>query len=68
MWSEIRAKTHITLFRLLIRAKVTRANHDSTPQLSQVNKNNFPMERPASKAVLDQWKFIVDLFIENGFI
>ncbi|XP_055307114.1 uncharacterized protein LOC129571346 [Sitodiplosis mosellana] len=68
MWSEIRDKAHILLFRLLIRAKVTKANHDSTPQLHEVNKRNSPMERPASKVVLDQWKFIIDMFIENAFI
>lgn len=68
MWSEIRNKAKLTLIPSLLAAKTTNAKHDSIPSLDQVDENTFPLERPATKAAIDQWKFIIDILIKHDLI
>ncbi|XP_055296714.1 uncharacterized protein LOC129565642 [Sitodiplosis mosellana] len=66
MWAEIRKKAKFTLFRLFVRAKITK--DDQTAYLANdIADNMTPYEKPASKTILDQWKFIIEIFVENEF-
>lgn len=64
MWQEIRVKAKFLLYRVLQRAKISKA--DPTPV--NTTEHTAVYLKPARKAILDQWKFIIDMFIENGFI
>lgn len=41
---------------------------DQPPSFENTSAGNPFKEKVPSEAVLRQWKFIVDIFIENGFI
>lgn len=68
MWKEIQEKAKLSLFYVFYRIKLMRSDDSSVPSLSKPSENATSFEQPASKTVLDQWKFVIDIFMENGFI
>lgn len=66
MWNEIREKAKLSLFPSILVAKTSNANHDSIPSFDKLDEDSFPLSKPASQAAIDQWKFIIDMFIQNG--
>lgn len=65
MWKEIRVKAKFPFYRVLQRVKISKA--DATKPANTTEHAAVYM-KPAQKSILDQWKFIIDVFIENGFI
>ncbi|XP_055309477.1 uncharacterized protein LOC129573196 isoform X1 [Sitodiplosis mosellana] len=64
MWQEIRVKGKYRFYSMLQRAKISKA--DPTP--INTTEHMAIYMKPARKAILDQWKFIIDMFFENGLI
>lgn len=68
MWHEIQEKSKMELLHILFMSKLVLADKSSAPSIDEVSPETFYTDEPPSKAVLNRWKFIIDLFVENRFI
>lgn len=68
MWGEIQEKAKLQLLTLLVRIKVILAKEDTSQSLDNASLDNAPYLKPASQVVLDRWKIMIDVFIENGLL
>lgn len=71
MWREIKDKAKIQLLRVLNNTKFLRASFDISNDESELTEHALEHKivgQPISDTVLIRWRYIVDLFVENGFI
>ncbi|XP_031633861.1 uncharacterized protein LOC116347425 [Contarinia nasturtii] len=66
MWHEFREKAKFSSFYSIQTMKVSNAN--SIPSLDKLDNDSDPSSKPASQAAINQWKFVVDMFTQNGLI
>lgn len=63
MWSEFGKKAKFSFFRSIRMAKIL-----NLVESDKLNKNSDPASKPATQAAVQQWKFIIDMFIQYGLI
>lgn len=68
MWFEIRNRAKVELFHVFILSDLCMVENDSVSSLDTFSPDTFFKEDPPSEAILKRWKFIVNMFQENGFI
>ncbi|XP_031633860.1 uncharacterized protein LOC116347423 [Contarinia nasturtii] len=68
MWHEFRERAKFSSFFIIFHTKVANANYDLMPSLDKLDKDPLRLSTPASKAAIDQWKFIIDVFMRNGLV
>lgn len=67
MWREIREKAKLELLHILFMMKVNSVDENSAQSIDEITPSTIFKELP-TKIVLNQWKYQIDLFTENGFI
>lgn len=68
MWNEIQDKAKFTLSQIIFITRATLADHNQVSDVNSFQPENFFQEKKPSKPILDRWKLILDLFLENGFL
>lgn len=67
MWHEIKEKTKFNLLKLYLYLafdQIEMLKNDEFP----ASDKNFYLEQQPPKPILNRWKCINDVYIENGFI
>lgn len=67
MWQEIKDKAKFDLLNLyynLALDQFSLAGDNAVPE----DPNDFPIERSTPEVILNRWKCIIDLYVQNGFI
>lgn len=69
MWREIQDKAKLEVLHIFFLKKLCMVQtNEAPPSLDEVNAETFYKDDPPSVAVLNQWKLIINIFQENGFI
>lgn len=68
MWNEIREKAKIEMLHILVLSKLCMVEEHSAPSLDTISSETFFMDEPPSKATLNRWKLMIDMFQVNGFL
>lgn len=68
IWHEIQVKAKLELLHILFVAKISLANRTTEPSIDEISLNTIFNEQSPSEAVLRRWKFLIDIFAENGLI
>lgn len=68
MWREIQEKARLELLHILFMVKVNSVDETSARPIDEISPTTIFQGELPTKHVLEQWKFLIDLFIENGFI
>lgn len=68
MWAEIQSNAKIEMLHVLYMSRIALADGSEVPSMDEISAETFYKNEPPSKIVLKRWKFIIDMFVENGFI
>lgn len=68
MWHEIQEKAKIELFHGLFFVKIASMDEKGIPDLDKISPDNLLNEEMPSREILNKWKTIFNLFIENGLL
>lgn len=68
MWKEIKTNAKIELLHVLVMSRIAMADGSSIPSIDEISAETYYKDEPSPKDVLKRLKFIIDMFVENGFI
>lgn len=68
MWNEIQGRAKIEMLHVFVLSKLCMVEKQSASSLDAIYSETFFNDEPPSKAILNRWKFIIDMFQANGFI
>lgn len=69
MWKEIKEKSKLELSHALFMVKVVAADESETPSsLDEVTPDTFFKDQSPSKAILNRWKCILDIYKNHELI
>lgn len=67
MWNEIQTHSKIELLHVLFMTKLTMEDECSIASMDEISPDTFSKMKSPSKAALERWNFIIDMYIKNGF-
>lgn len=56
------------MLHVIFMLTISMTDETTTSSNGEISAETFYKEEPTSKVILKRWKFIIDMFIENGFI
>lgn len=68
MWHEIQEKAKFELLHVLFFVKIVLVDESGIPDLDKFSPDNLLDGKIPSKELLNRWKLIFELFIENGLL
>lgn len=68
LWKEIQTNAKIELLHVLWMSRIALADGHTIASIDEISAETFFKDEPSPKVVLKRWKFIIDMFVENGFI
>lgn len=67
VWLEIQRCAPMEMIHVLIMSKLPLIDK-TTVSYDDITPDTFYQKGPPSKAILNRWKLILDLYVEHGFI
>lgn len=68
IWNEIQNKAKLEILHVFFLTKCVLANEQTAPWIEDITPETFFSSELPSKAILDRWKLILDVFQENSLI
>lgn len=67
MWAEIQKTAKMETLHVLFMSKLALSDYSAVSEIDEISPDTFFNDEPPSDAVLNRWKLIIDMFVENGF-
>lgn len=68
MWNEIKEKASLNLFNIYLYLAQDHIYIQKSYKSSKDRETDFYLNQPTPEIILNRWKCINDIYIENGFI